>query len=237
MNARHACWKTTAQLSNLRLLQKHQIKHMKKKSFILRPDKKGFPSTIDIDDPTFRKLRSWLKMKYGALSESIVCKNTVKISPELFGINNYGRKTWSTKVMMDQISKAAEKFETEMSLCDNFGVMPASAWLHFISRLGSYTVAKRHFILHHCMLGSEKRNLASHMFLEEKWGWSSCAGRSNIYEVWDSLKSTDWQASVCAVGEDWKYGKFFAMNGIRPLRVEVWYDNRIWKPKKRLIKR
>ena len=66
-------------------------------------------------------------------------------------------------------------------------------------------------------------------------GGGSCVGRNNIYDVWLTHNDGEgWRNSTLSVGEHWKYGRFVAMKGIGPLRVEVWYDSRTWMPKLQL---
>jgi hypothetical protein len=195
-------------------------------------DKQSFPIDLDTKDKKYSRLLSWLKWRYQNYSEAIVSRNTVKAFPEDFGIDDYGSNTWGKRSMRERVSSAAEAMEIN-SPSDDHPLMPGTAYEHLIGRMAAYKVAKRIFYPHNCLKGVKSRNLGPHIFVQEVSKiWR--APRRLIYEVWHA-DSQQRQIDAVSIAEFWKYGRFFATNGRRSMRVEIWYDSRPWSRRERLM--
>jgi len=198
------------------------------------PDKRGYPQQIDYGDRKHSRLKRWINYFYGGYSERIICRNSFKMSVAANQSVVYNSKTWGTKAMRTMISAGAEALAIQETPCDNYPLMPGSAAEHLFSRLASYIVSKRRYLIHNCLMGQKSRNLAPHIFLEEAHKENGIP-REQIYEIWlEAMGSEEWESQCCSVAEYWRYGRFFAKIGRKSLRIELWYDSRAWAPRTRL---
>ena len=192
--------------------------------------KTSFPPEINLSDPKLRKLREYLDFRYSNYSEVTVMSNTVKNWPTISSW--YNKSTWSRKDVQQRLRELVEACCIEVIPSDYYPVLPESVYRHVVSRIGAYRLAKLERQHHWCLNGSEPRGLAGHFFLIGLAGNIPInIKREVIYRLWRKCSQNDlWADSLRSVGEHWKYGRIFERIGTRNVRIEIWFDTRLWRP-------
>lgn len=201
--------------------------------FTIQPlDQAGFPDDICLTSPEHSKQRRYIEVRYGAYSETLVWRNTVKTFPDEFGIKNYGPRTWRTKAMRNQISEIVADREARALVADKYAVIPGHACEHLHMRIGSYRVRKRRYRIHNGLKGSEACGVSSYIMLESNVR-KGAGHRQELFEIWRHLMASN-QWNFITIGEYWRYGRLFVKSSNRLLSAEIWYDSRPWSPRERL---
>jgi hypothetical protein len=195
-----------------------------------------FAPDIDLTAAEYKKLRRWLKRKYHNLSEVSITRTMVKELGDQGGWHN--RHTWSKKEVQRKVSNFTELYLMENMPSETQRVLPESVYQHVVARVAAHKVIDKPFRLHRCLGGSEKRGLAGHCLIVSTTTGGAYIKRDAIYRLWQRYSCDEaWRKSLHSVGEYWKYGRIKEKIGIRRVWIEVWFDERPFRPMAHLVDR